>query len=59
MKVKKSMLDYCKMVLQQVSFNSNLFRKEYRKSICWLGPTEAKELKQWLRQNKLNCIGKR
>jgi hypothetical protein len=50
------MLDLCKIVLQRVSFNSNLFRKEYRKSLSWLAPMEVKELKNWIRQNKLNRI---
>lgn len=46
------MLDYCKYVLQQVSFDARLFRKEYRKSVVWLGPVELKQLKQWIRNNK-------
>jgi hypothetical protein len=52
MKNKKTMLDYCKYVLQQVSFDARLFRKEYRKSVVWLGPVELKQLKQWIRNNK-------
>jgi hypothetical protein len=56
MKEKKSMLDLCKIVLQRVSFNSNLFLKEYRKSLSWLAPMEVKELKNWIRENKLNRI---
>ncbi len=53
MKAKLSMLDYCKKVLRCVSFDKRLFRKEYRKSIAWLNPVEAKLLKQWIRNNSL------
>lgn len=44
-----SMLDYCKYILQRVSFDIRLFRKEYRKSIKWLSPEEATHLKAWVR----------
>jgi hypothetical protein len=56
MKPKKSMLDYCKKVLQCVRFDIRLFRKEYRKSIRWLEPMEVKQLKQWIRQGKTSPI---
>lgn len=52
MKAKKTMLEYCKYVLQRVSFNPGLLRKEYRKSILWLQPGEVAQLKQWIRKNK-------
>ncbi|MBI3220197.1 MAG: hypothetical protein HYZ44_11855 [Bacteroidetes bacterium] len=51
METKLSMLDYCKKILRCVSFDKRLFRKEYRKSISWLNPTEIKLLKQWIRNN--------
>lgn len=44
------MLEYCKIVLAKISFNSRLFRKEYRKTFQYLEPIEQKKLKQWLRQ---------
>jgi hypothetical protein len=56
MKPQKSMLDYCKKVLQCVRFDIRLFRKEYRKSIRWLEPMEVKQLKQWIRQGKTSHI---
>jgi hypothetical protein len=45
MSAKKSMLDYCKKILQRVHFDARLFRKEYQKSIRWLEPAEAYQLK--------------
>lgn len=50
------MLDYCKKILQCVSFDVRLFRKEYKKATRWLAPVEAKELKQWLRQSRSKKI---
>jgi hypothetical protein len=54
--MKTSMLEYSKTILSKVSFNRNLFRKEYRKSLNWLSQAEAEELRGWLRQQdkKLN-----
>lgn len=51
MRTKKTMLDYCKKVLECVRFDMRLLRKEYRKSIQWLQPEEVAELKQWIRNN--------
>lgn len=42
------MLEYVKTVLQKVSFDTSLFRKELRKSINWLTTNERVELKTWL-----------
>jgi hypothetical protein len=47
---KKSMLEYCKIIMAKMKFNRRLFRKEYRKTFHYLEPTERVELKQWLRQ---------
>lgn len=44
------MLEYCKIVLNKLRFDRNLFRKEYRKSFKQLNPTEQQELKNWLRE---------
>lgn len=49
----KTMLDYCKKVLKAVSFDKNLFRKEYRKSLIWLTSDESLELKYWIRSKSL------
>ena len=45
------MLEYCKTVLQKISFNRSLFMKEYRKSFRYLDKEHHHELKLWLRRN--------
>jgi hypothetical protein len=47
---KVSMLEYCKLILEKLSFNRNLFRKEYRKSFKYLNPDEHYKFKQWVRE---------
>lgn len=42
------MLEYVKTILQKVSFDTTLFRKELQKSIQWLTTNERVELKTWL-----------
>lgn len=42
------MLEYVKIILQKVSFDAMLFRKELQKSITWLNEEEKVELKIWL-----------
>ena len=42
------MLEYTKTVLQKVSFDARLFRRELEKAINRLLPKELEELKQWL-----------
>lgn len=49
---RKTMLDYSKLILKSVSFDSKLFRKEYRKSLQWLSPLEVVSLKIWLREHR-------
>jgi hypothetical protein len=44
------MLEYTKTVLQKVSFDARLFRRELEKAINRLLPSELEELKQWLLQ---------
>lgn len=44
------MLEYTKTVLQKVSFDARLFRRELEKAIIRLLPNELAELKQWLLQ---------
>jgi hypothetical protein len=41
-------LDYYKMILDKVSFDRNLFYKEYRKAVRNLQPDEITELDNWL-----------
>lgn len=51
--MKKSMLDYCKLILSKVSFDKRLLRKEYRKSMMWLSIHEQYHLRQWFRKEIL------
>ncbi len=41
------MLEYIKMILDKVSFDSKLFEKELKKGLKELLPVEMKELKNW------------
>jgi len=41
------MLEFCKKVLTNVSFDRILFRKELRKAIKWVSNEEIGQLKQW------------
>ena len=41
------MLELSKHVLNKVSFDRSLFRKELRKSIAWLKKEDIKILKAW------------
>ncbi len=43
------MLEYCKVILQKISFSKTLFKKEYKKSFKYLTQAEHQELKTWLR----------
>tara|TARA_R110000868_G_scaffold121034_3_gene321188 strand:- start:87987 stop:88184 length:198 start_codon:yes stop_codon:yes gene_type:complete len=45
-----TMLEYTKMVLKKVSFDTKLFCKEVKKAISTLLPEEVEELKLWLQQ---------
>ena len=45
-----SMLEYSKMVLKKVSFDTKLFCKELKKAISRLLPDEIEALKDWLKQ---------
>jgi hypothetical protein len=45
-----SMLEYTKMVLNKVSFDTILFCREVKKAILTLLPEEVEELKIWLQQ---------
>ncbi|WMJ72957.1 hypothetical protein RCC89_07260 [Cytophagaceae bacterium ABcell3] len=45
------MLEYCKKILEKVSFDKALFEKELKKSKKWLSKNEIKALKQWVSEN--------
>jgi hypothetical protein len=47
---KRSMLEYCKIILAKISFDRRLFRKEYRKTFSYLKPDEHNDLKKWIRE---------
>jgi hypothetical protein len=48
-----SFLDYYKMILDKVSFDSNLFAKEYQKATRNLHTHEIRDLNSWLRSKGL------
>ena len=41
------MLELSKNVLEKVSFDHILFKKELTKSLQWMNPTEAENLREW------------
>lgn len=45
------MLEYTKLILSKVSFDPQLFVKEYKKAIQWLSPEDANTLLQWCLKN--------
>lgn len=48
--MKRTSLEYYKFILERVSFDSNLFEKEYKKAVTHLEQEEAIELKNWVKQ---------
>ena len=58
MKVSKTMqnkfLNYYKLILDKVSFDRQLFMKEYRKALGWLSPREVDDLHRWLEAKGLS-----
>ncbi len=46
----RAMYEYTKTVLQKVSFNKELFKKELEKAVNRLLPYEIKELIVWLKE---------
>ncbi|HQV01346.1 MAG TPA: hypothetical protein PLO59_09320 [Bacteroidia bacterium] len=45
------MFEYTKQILQKVSFDKKLFRKELVKALKWLKPDEKKMLMVWALAN--------
>lgn len=45
------MLEYCKKVLHEVSFDIALFQKEFRKACNMLNHEERERLKLWVLQH--------
>ena len=46
--MKRSMIEYTKLILSKVSFDPNLFYRELKKAVNSLLPYEVEELKEWL-----------
>ncbi len=43
----KGMLEFCKKVLEKVSFDRYLFKKELLKAISWIKADELEVLRRW------------
>lgn len=50
----RAMFEYTKAILEKVSFNSELFKKELEKAVDRLLPYEIKELFFWLSEFTIN-----
>lgn len=51
--MRNSFLDYYKMILEKVSFDPDLFEKEFRKAIGQVEKYEADQLAAWVRSRRL------
>jgi len=47
--IRSKMLEYTITILEKVSFDGRLFRKEYRKALKHLNCDETEHLRKWLR----------
>ncbi len=45
-----TMLDYTKSILEKVSFDTKLFKRELKKALKSLLPKEVEELLEWLQE---------
>lgn len=45
------MLEYCKLILEKVSFDNLLFEKELKKAVSFVMPHEIEDLLNWVRLN--------
>jgi hypothetical protein len=45
------MLEYSKLILEKVSFDTYLFHKELKKSLNFLSPDEINDLLMWVKLN--------
>ncbi len=50
-----SVHDYL-MVLKLMSFDENLFRKEFKKTLTWITPEEFHKVEVWMYDNKYHTI---
>jgi hypothetical protein len=51
--MKNTFLDYYKMILDKVSFDSDLLAKEYAKALNTLEEEEARTLQHWVKTRGL------
>lgn len=49
--MKNSFLEYYKMILKKVSFDKELFNKEYKKALDTIGAEQVDEFQQWMSSN--------
>lgn len=45
-----TILEYSKMILEKVSFDTRLFKKELRKAMRWVSKEEMRHLILWCRE---------
>lgn len=53
------MLEYTKMILEKVSFEPKIFRKELKKAINYISKEEYRHLKDWCKRNFSNKMRSR
>ncbi|HYG50753.1 MAG TPA: hypothetical protein VD905_07605 [Flavobacteriales bacterium] len=52
--MKRVSLEYCKFILEKVSFDEYLFEKELNKAIKMLAETDLKDFIDWVRKRFSN-----
>jgi len=57
MKTTTSRLEYAKTILQKVSFDARLFRKELKKSLTFVSAEERSLLREWVVVNYRHLTG--
>ncbi len=57
MKTTTSRLEYAKTILQKVSFDARLFRKELKKSLTLVSAEERSLLREWVVVNYRHLTG--
>ena len=54
--MKKTILEYTKMILSKVSFDKQLLKKEYKKAIKSLHISDKIELNSWIKAQGLEPV---
>lgn len=52
--MRKATLEYCKFILEKVSFDDHLFEKELNKALKMLAETDLKDFIDWVRNRFSN-----